>query len=77
MKRAVCGVAGCDISVGIAVQSAGKKRVYRGCVFKPWTWLKFEYISVIEPLHADHAAAIGVITDVIRPGDQGVVVKLR
>jgi hypothetical protein len=72
MKKTIEAVAGCDVSVGMAVQCHGKKRVYRGCIFKPWTWLKFEYIPVIKPLHVDHFATVKEIVE-----DGVVIVKLN
>lgn len=56
-------IAGKAVSVGVAVRSVGHKSVYAGNLFKPWTWLRWERLPVIEPIRVDHLAVIGEIID--------------
>ena len=55
MKKAVAGE---NLSVGMAVRYAGVKRVYAGKLLKPWTWLKFEKVMIVEHAGVDHIAVI-------------------
>ncbi len=56
------GIAKTNISTGCAVKQVGTTRIYVGQILKPWTWLKWERLPVIEPVRVDHLAIIrGVI----------------
>lgn len=55
--KAMKAIAGSDISVGCMVTVVGQKRVYRGELLKPWTWLKFEVLPVVVP-SVDHVAIV-------------------
>ena len=52
-----------DVSVGCAMSIVGRKKVYTGELFKPWTWLRFEVVDVVELSNTDHIA----ITTTILP----------
>ena len=47
-------VAGKPVSVGYTVVFTGTKRIWKGKIFKPWTWLRFETVSIVEPDGIDH-----------------------
>lgn len=47
-----------DVSIGVAVKSVGHRLVYMGKILKPWTWLLWERMPVIEPVRVDHASAV-------------------
>lgn len=53
-------IANCAISTGCAVKQVGTTRIYAGQLLKPWTWLSFETVSVVEPIRVDHAAVVDI-----------------